>query len=145
MNRDGKTRALALSPRLHPGQICTRPPKTDGSCPLRTEWFADAAPSEEVFLDPALRPLELVRPTQGLNIARDPRIPAAFQKFRFELAGFETGDNAVWTLDGRILEHARGPTVLWPLEKGTHSLSVQISRAHEAQPRILPPVRFVVK
>jgi penicillin-binding protein 1C len=145
LNRDGKTRALTLSPRLHPRQICTRPPKTDGSCPLRTEWFADAAPSDGAFLRPAPRPLELVRPTQGLNIARNPRIPEAFQKFRFELAGFETGDKALWTLDGRILEHTQGPTVLWPLEKGAHSLSVQVSRTDEAQPRILPPVRFVVK
>lgn len=144
LNRDGHTRPLALSPRLSPRQVCARPPDKSGSCPMRTEWFAARHEKYDLQTHHTVRPLELVRPTEGLHIARDPRIPAPFQKFRFELAGLQPDQNVTWTLDGKILGHTDGGTILWPLEKGPHDLSVRVSSTNEP-PRTLHPVRFLVK
>lgn len=143
LNRDGRTRPLTFSPRLHPREVCSRPPDRTGACPMRTEWFADPVPSLVRKASPSW-PLELVRPTEGLHIARDPRIPTRFQKFRFELAGLTPGQSVTWTLDGKVLGRTESGTMLWPLQKGPHDLSVQVSD-ETGLGRALDPVRFLVK
>jgi penicillin-binding protein 1C len=87
---------------------------------------------------------ELVRPTEGLQIAYDPRIPAAHQKFRFEIKGMPPGGIAEWMLDGVFLARGEGAYVLWPVEKGRHTLSVKIVDGTEAE-QIMGPVNFSVK
>ncbi|MCB9979173.1 MAG: transglycosylase domain-containing protein [Rhodospirillales bacterium] len=147
LNRDGQTRPLYLSPRLHQAQSCIRPGTTSTPCALRTEWFAPGTHDEGAPLSSLPgRPLELVRPTEGLHIAQDPRIPEKYQKFRFELAGLMPGQKAQWTLDGAFLGTTPDGKFLWPVKKGAHRLSVSVSESpSRAAPQTLPLVHFIVK
>ena len=124
LNRDRDTAPLYLSPALFRREVCIRPETAGATCPTRSELFADEpaiAPSR-----PA-RAVELVRPTDGLRIARDPRIPASHQKFRFELANLPENAEVNWSLDGQPLATTTAPTLLWPVEKGTHRLVVRVA------------------
>jgi penicillin-binding protein 1C len=88
--------------------------------------------------------IELVRPTDGLQIAYDPRIPKDHQHFRFEIKGVTDNNIIKWTLDNELVGQGVSPTMLWPVQKGQHTLSVQISNANDII-RIMPPVTFLVK
>ena len=88
--------------------------------------------------------LELIRPTQGLKIAYDPRIPPDHQKFRFEVAGVKPKGTITWILDGKTLATGQQATYLWPVEKGNHTLQVMISHTLSGK-QTLEPVHFQVK
>lgn len=145
LNRDGQTRPLYLSPRLHPAESCIRPAPLDAPCATRTEWFTAGKTSLSSETPLPKTPLELIRPTEGLHIAHDPRIPEASQKFRFELTGLGPGQRAEWTLDGAFLGTSPDGRFLWPVRKGVHHLSVSISGKTPFDHRTLSPVRFIVK
>lgn len=143
LNKDRDTRRLYLSPSLVQQDICTRPVKGD-DCPLRTEWFAPGTQPETRESTEIAAPLELVRPTDGLQIAYDPRIPRDHQKFRFELRGLGTGDRVTWLLNDHDPAQTTEPRLLWPVERGKHTLAVLIEQA-DGTTKALNPVTFTVK
>lgn len=142
LNKDRDTDTLYLAPTLIEADVCTRPAAPDGTCPRRTEYFANKI--EETPAAEKKSALELVRPTKGLMMAYDPRIPAGHQKFRFELAGLQKDEEAEWVLNGKSLFRSTSPRYLWPLEKGQHHLLVTI-HAHDRPARTLEPVAFTVR
>jgi penicillin-binding protein 1C len=144
LNRNRDTRPLYFSPLLVSADICTRPPAADGACPRRTEWFVPGTvPASVPAAAPRKPSYELVRPTAGLQIAYDPRIPLESQKFRFEIRGMRPGDRAAWRLDGAEIAQTSESTYLWPVARGPHALSVSVY--HNGDGTNLAPVRFLVK
>lgn len=146
LNKGRDSKGLYLSPALVSRDVCTRPAKADSECPSRNEWFIAGTETNaaQPFLEKNVRKMELVRPTEGLRMAYDPRIPKDHQKFRFELSGLAEGDEAQWVLNGQVLGRSASGTWLWPVAKGTYTLAVTIHDPSGA-PRALPPVRFFVR
>ena len=145
LNADRDTKSLYLAPTLIERDICTRPAGDPDTCPRRTELFTADAEIEEAQRAPEPSRIELVRPTAGLMMAYDPRVPADHQKFRFELAGLKEGAEVEWVLDGKPLARTSTPKYLWPVVKGPHSLAVTIYGPDPQAARTLDPVRFMVR
>jgi penicillin-binding protein 1C len=144
LNRNRDTARLYLSPNLVREEVCIRP-EEGGICPKRSEWFIGGTePRDEVGVIPGKRRIEMIRPTEGLQIAWDPRIPAEHQKFRFELGGLESGSQVQWILDGDILAENDRSTLLWPVQRGRHRLAVTV-RHQDSSSENLVPVEFTVK
>lgn len=144
LNENRKSSPLYLSPHLVAHSVCIRPVRADGSCPKRSEWFMkDSVPNDTAPTAPKTK-IELVRPTDGLQIAYDPRIPKAHQNFRFEIKGVPDQNIITWTLDNELVGKGASPTMLWPVQKGQHVLSVEISNADDVI-HTMPPVTFLVK
>jgi penicillin-binding protein 1C len=145
LNTNRDTQSLYVSPALIERDICTRPSADPLDCPRRTELFAGGETPEDISLTAAPARAELVRPTNGLMMAYDPRVPAERQKFRFELAGLNDGERAEWVLDDVSLGVTESPRYLWPLAKGRHKLGV-IIYGRDSQPvRRIDPVAFTVR
>lgn len=145
LNKDRDTKRLYLSPALVEHKTCTRPVENDGTCPRRSEWFiAGTESSNGTPLVKTSRKMELVRPTNGLMVAYDPRIPPSHQKFRFEIAGLQPGDTTLWTLNGAPLDGGADGSLLWPVARGTYKLTVTVQPIDGAA-MPLDPVEFVVK
>lgn len=163
LNEGRETSPLYLSPRLTKHDICIHTgdnhvgdnhvgdnPQT---CPLKTEWFTPETVPQSPQIVPAAKHqnIELVRPTDGLKIAYDPRIPKESQKFRFELTGVKTGQIITWSLDDQPPISSTSPTLLWPIERGQHTLKVDIKAdiktdvGGQEKSHSLPPVKFMVK
>jgi penicillin-binding protein 1C len=142
LNRGRDTQPLYLSPALLRHDVCTRPADEHGDCPTRTEFF-NGEPDAPLPSSAKNKKIELVRPTEGLMLARDPRIPADHQKFRFELAALAEGQEAEWILDGVTLARTAEPRYLWAVERGTHRLQVNIHRGEKVT--FLEPVTFIVR
>ena len=144
LNKNRVTAPLYFSPRLVAHDVCIRPQNGPAPCPMRTEWFAPGTvPSDKPAASTAPA-IELVRPTEGLQIAYDPRIPAQHQKFRFEVKGLTKDQQASWMLDGKPVAGTTPATALWPLQKGRHILTVTINGTDDAR-REFEPVSFLVK
>ena len=139
LNEVRDTKRLYLSPSLVRREVCIRP---GAECLKRSEWMR---PSDENILNAAVvRVPEMIRPTEGLQLAYDPRVPGAHQKFRFEIGGLAPGDRVSWTLNGDFLAESEGGTFLWPLHKGPQKLKARVMRA-AGEVTEMAEVSFLVK
>jgi penicillin-binding protein 1C len=129
--RDADTAPLYLSPALVAAEVCVPMPlrEADQECLSRDEWFLPgtenaATAAAERDGDAGIR---LRRPTPGLQLAYDPRLPADDQQFEFEIAGVAADDRVVWTVDGR--EHERtGSTYRFRVTRGEHRVAALVVR-----------------
>jgi penicillin-binding protein 1C len=146
LTRDARTEPLYLSPKLVRAEVCVPMPlrEAEGECLERDEWFLPgtepAAGAVAVIAPEAIR---LRRPTAGLQLAFDPRLPAEAQAFDFELAGVEPEDRVVWTVDGRDDERT-GASYRWPVSRGQHRVAARVLRS-EATEASVAEVAFAVK
>lgn len=144
LNKNRDADKLYFSPKLSTKDVCIRPPETDGSCIKRTEWFApDTMPDEAANIS-APEKIEMVRPTQGLQIAYDPRVAPDHQKFRFEIKGARNIEKVTWILNGAEIAQGEQPFFLWPVQRGKYTLSAELTD-NKNNTRILPPAQFLVK
>ena len=133
LTRNRETRPLSLSPRLTRRSVCVpRPPSDAGtaSCLERDEWFLPGSEAQPAASRPpagARDAIHLSRPTPGLHLAYDPRLPAESQVFEFAMRGVESGDQVRWTVDGRP-QPGGGSTYRWTVARGEHRVAVRVQR-----------------
>lgn len=139
LNGTRESSSLWLSPKLVAQDVCIADAVDDSRCYMRSEYFADAGPATPK----PKRHIELVKPTDGLHMAIDPRMPAERQKFEFLLSGLGEGERVEWILDDVHLGITDG-RYLWPLERGRHRLSARINHPDGTQ-TALPDVAYIVK
>jgi penicillin-binding protein 1C len=120
---------LYLSPKLVRAEVCVPMPLREAECLARDEWFLPGTePTDGAPAAIAPEAVRLRRPTPGLQLAYDPRLPAEAQAFDFELAGVGPSDRVVWTVDGRDDERT-GSSYRWPVTRGQHRVAARVLRA----------------
>jgi len=125
LTRNGDTAPLPLSPRLIAHSVCRDSgTAADGDCASRIEYFLPGtAPAPALAAAPAAAPspgLRLRQPSWDLQLAMDPRIPDAQERFRFLLDGAAPGEPVEWFVDGERIAVTTRPELLWPLARGAH-------------------------
>ncbi|HVY66924.1 MAG TPA: transglycosylase domain-containing protein [Gammaproteobacteria bacterium] len=145
LTRDEATEPLYLSPRLARHAVCVPSPlrRDADACLPRDEWFVPGTEPRAGARKAAPAPIRFSRPTPGLRLAYDPRLPAEAQQFEFALQGVGAADRVVWEVDGRGTG-AGAATYRWPVTKGDHRVAAQVWRG-DALLADLRPVEFVVK
>ncbi len=139
LNEGRDTKRLHLSPKLVRADVCIRP---GAHCAQRSEWLrADDVVASQAQTE---RPLEMVRPTDGLQLAYDPRVPVDHQKFCFEIGGLDEGAAVEWFLNDKLLGRSSVPTFLWPVERGQHKLKARIIKT-DGSTFDMAAVGFIVK
>ena len=146
LNKHQKTRSLYVSPRLVQRTICResgKPPGLGARCSPYTEWFVRGTEPSHPEAPLEWNRLRWRKPTSGLQLAMDPRIPDESEAFEFEIQGVEEEDSVNWSIDSVALGETHGGKYLWPLTKGTHILRATVQRGRRVVE--LPQVAFVVK
>ena len=144
-NRDD-SRPLFLSPKLQLQEVCVD--DQNPACPVtRNEYFMTptAAVSASATQGEGAPMPELVSPTNGLEMALDPRIPPERQQFRFAVSGVHPQDRIEWVVDDALVGTSTNGHYLWPLSRGQHQLYARVVRAGMIEPITLPAVGFTVK
>jgi penicillin-binding protein 1C len=137
-----KTSPLFLSPRLVRQEVCadgTRPSEKSG-CFTRTEYFIPGSEALGAQPDHPRANLTLVRPTEGLQLAYDPRLPPAAQAFEFVAEGVAVRQKVAWSLNDKPIATTSGGRLLWPLARGRYTLVAQADGDPHAD-----LVHFIVK
>ena len=133
LNKNRRTRALWLSPRLNRRNICAdtgQAAESDRSCLVRMEYFRPGnLPNRRQGSEPERGvEIRLAQPTPELHLAYDPRIPDSHQAFEFVLQGVRETDQVEWRVDGAEAVRASGARYLWPVTRGNHFVSASIWR-----------------
>lgn len=118
LTENQKTRPLYLSPKLQLRNVAGI------SGEQQIEYFQQNSPlnKESSRIDRAKVEFRLVRPTAGLFMAIDPRLPKSAQSFEFEVEGARPGIPIKWIINGQILSQTLNPKISWTLQKGKHTL-----------------------
>ncbi len=147
----GEEKGLPTDPHLVRRDVCVK--RSSGAdCTWQAEWMQ---PGEQDIIEEVQgEECRFLKPTPGLRMAIDPRIPQDKQKFQFQLSSLATpqglGDRVEWILDGKTIAQTSGPTYLWPLEKGKHHLKVVVYNGEEGKEESSalfhsPEIGFLVK
>jgi len=153
LNRYEETQALYKSPELLKINICRATGQlTTSECPSKIEWFiAGTEPTKKVMIvENQATPLHfgLRQPTQGLQLAMDPRIPDEYEAFALKLSGTELeADSIEWLIDGEVIGRtpAEVREFLWPVTRGTHIAQARVWLLEGDEPLKTERVRFYVK
>ncbi len=127
LNRNQPTKPLYLSPKLVRMDVCIDY-QDNNPCVKRTEFFIPGTKKEIVRKEArgGVQQAAIIRPTQGLQIAYDPRIPSDRQAFKFIVGGTRPGDKVVWVLNKNVIATTDNPEFLWHISRGRHSLQADI-------------------
>jgi len=147
LNRHRDTRPLYLSPRLVRTEICRdNGLPADGRCASLSEWFVSGTVPQKT-VRPTWEAISVYfqHPTQGMQLAMDPRIPDDQEAFVFKLANLPDGAAVDWYVDDKMLAAASTGAYLWPLQRGAHSVRALIRSQDSGQIQVTPDVNFTVK
>ena len=147
LNRNRQTRPLYLSPRLTKRDICRKTGlPDDGGCATITEWFAPGTePESRPFPQPVPKRPYLQRPSHGLQLAMDPRIPDDHEAFQFQMANLPENAMVDWIVDGRLTATTSTRNYLWPLSRGMHRVMAKVWTSYATSPMETASVNFIVK
>ena len=147
LNRNRRTRPLYLSPRLTKMEICRETGLPDnGRCATVTEWFTPGTePESRPSPQPARKRPYLQRPSHGLQLAMDPRIPDDHEAFQFKMANLPENSTVDWYVDGKLAATTPTRNYLWPLSRGPHRAMARVWISHTNLPVETAWVNFMVK
>jgi penicillin-binding protein 1C len=147
LNRHQDTRPLYFSPRLIKADICRDSGlPADGRCAGVSEWFAPGTePKAGEYRPEEIAPVFLQQPTEGLQLAMDPRIPDMQETFSFHLANIPVGTRVDWYVDGRLAASTSTGEYLWNLKRGEHTVRARFWQAESDKFEETTTVRFIVK
>lgn len=130
LNRYDPGRPLPLGDDLVRQAVCrdTGLP-ADGTCPAIDEWFiAGTVPTAApVAAEPIPR---LRQPSWDLQLAMDPRIPDARERFLFELVDVPADATVQWLVDREPVAETVEPRWAWTLQRGEHRVQARVRLAN---------------
>jgi penicillin-binding protein 1C len=115
---------LWLSPRLQLRDVCSGP-ESAGNCYPHTEYFMPDTRDPHPVQRSKQEVLNVVRPSEGLQLAYDPRVPKDVQAFEFVASGVAPGNQIEWVLNGKSVSTAASGRFLWPVQRGAYTLLAQ--------------------
>jgi penicillin-binding protein 1C len=127
LNRNADSQPLWLSPRLSQADVCIESPHDPSRCYMRAEYFMPGSGPGQAGSAAPPDGVEIVKPTNGLQIALDPRIPRDHQKLPFTLRGLKPGQAVEWILNGEAIATS-GEQFLWPVARGKYRLQARITQ-----------------
>lgn len=142
LNKHVDARPLWLSPKLSRKDVCIEDPQDAERCHMRSEYFMDGDVLETVAVAQA-KDFAILKPTDGLQMALDPRIPHDFQKFQFVMQGLREGQQVEWILNGEPVATS-GDKYLWSVRRGKYKLSARVKQGVETVYNS-PEVAYIVK
>ena len=145
LNKRNLNSPLYMSPFLVQKNICPEE-KDRGSidCARISEWFISGSEPQQQMIenDVSETPtVSFLQPTNGLHLARDPRIPDEHESFRFALSSIPPGAEVNWFVNGARVAKTATADYLWPIASGRHQISASI---HLSKPKAVIHIEPVV-
>ncbi|MFH1157423.1 MAG: transglycosylase domain-containing protein [Pseudomonadota bacterium] len=134
---------LWLSPKLVQKDICIDDPHDAGRCYMRSEYFRPGTePGTQSVMKEKQR-FEIIKPTDGLQMAMDPRIPQNHQKLLFTMSGLKPEQTVEWVLNGESIT-ASNDKYLWQMTRGKYRLQAHVKEGDKLI-YVVPEISYVVK
>jgi len=129
LNRGEIQKPLYLDPSLEAKAICREDGRAaDNNCQQRLEWFipgtAPIAKHAKVATSTP-KALSWIQPREGLQIAKDPRIPDQQEAFLWQVNPNKDSQLYQWVLNDQIIAQTHSPRYHWRVTTGKHKLYVK--------------------
>jgi penicillin-binding protein 1C len=147
LNRHRVTHPLYLNPRLVQIEICRDTGRlADEQCPSYREWFIPGTePGSDNPIHNPKKSYHLIQPTNGLQLAMDPRIPDDQEAFCFKLAKISQVEAVDWYVDDKFLATTFTSEYLWSMQSGVHRVGARVWLDNRSNPAVISSVKFIVK
>jgi len=127
LTKNAQTRPLFLSPKLVARDVCINISQQEKCIPY-TEYFLPQNSQDFLSeIEKTNTEIDILRPTEKLSIAFDPRVPAQKQMFEMTISNLLENDEVEWNVDEKIYVET-GSKFLWPIAKGHHQVSAIVRR-----------------
>jgi len=144
LNRGRTVRALYFSPNLVKKQVCMETGETThDNCRSKDEWFLPNTIGVMPLINK--QPLRMRKPSNGLLIAMDPRIPDNYEVFEFEVSQSENISKVDWFINENHVATSRKPVYQWQVKKGDFSTYARIYLNNKEKPIMTQKVNYSVK
>ena len=146
LTENRETRPLPIHKKLVKHDLCpeTMQIKSDAdNCDSITEWFVPGTLLQTTTRSIIKMPIRLRRPSNGLHLAYDPRIPKERQAFEFYIQGVSPKDTVTWNINDKQVT-TTGGKYSWPLQKGSHEVGATVWQRNKKTADI-KKVKFLVK
>jgi penicillin-binding protein 1C len=143
LNKNRQVRPLYLSENLIKYRVCIETGLLqDNDCQARDEWFiAGTSPQGRAELN---QPVRLRKPSKGLLLAMDPRIPDDAEYFEFALNKVPGIKQVKWFINNQQVAVTQKPEYQWKLSRGSFTTYAEVTLEHVTQPVITEAISYRV-
>lgn len=125
LNRSRVVRPLYFSSNLIKRKVCIASGlPADDACESRDEWFVPGTMPNGV--ETGQGDLRIRKPSHGLMLALDPRIPDEHEFFEFGLTPVSGLKQVRWYVNDQLVGKSETPTFAWPLSKGSFRVRAEV-------------------
>lgn len=125
LNKNREVEKLYLSPYLVRKKICIDSSGLEEDrCELKDELFLkDYKHNIKKML---VKDIRLRKPTNGLLLAMDPRIPDEYEYFAFEVSNADNIKEVNWYIDDKFIAKTQNNLYDWKVERGTFQVKAKV-------------------
>jgi len=143
LNRGRQVRALYFSPNLVRNRVCINTGQTESNnCSSKDEWFLPGTRVKE--LKAKQKPVRIRKPSNGLRVAMDPRIPDKYEVFEFELNSMNDVKQVDWYINGENIGSSTTERYQWNIQKGEFKIMAKIFFKNKIKPLKTKEVSYTV-
>jgi len=143
LNRGRQVRALYHSPNLVRNRVCIDTGLSENTnCSSKDEWFLPGTRVKQLI--PKEKLVRIRKPSNGLRVAMDPRIPDKFEVFEFELNSMIDVNKIDWYLNGKNIGSSTTEKYQWNIQKGDFKIMAKIYFKNKIKPLMTKEVNYTV-
>ncbi|OZG75255.1 penicillin-binding protein [Hahella sp. CCB-MM4] len=143
LNKYREVKPLYLSHNLEKHQVCIETGMlADEQCESRDEWFISGTLPQENSQD--IEEIRIRKPSKGLLLAMDPRIPDESEYFEFALTDIADVESVNWFINDKLVATTQKSTYLWPLSRGEFRTRAEVVITGHPQSEITETIEFKV-
>lgn len=143
LNKNREVRPLYFSRHLVKREVCsdTGLPAT-GDCESRDEWFVPGTVPTGGESTP--EEVRIRKPSKGLMLAMDPRIPDEYEYFEFALSDVPGVEKVKWFVNDKLVAVTDKPTYDWKLSRGLFHSRAEVFLHGRSKPVVTEEVEYRV-
>lgn len=143
LNRNREVRPIYFSKNLVKQRVCIETGlAASADCEPRDEWFIPGTgPADTAALAQEVR---IRKPSKGLMLAMDPRIPDEYEYFEFALTDTADLKNVKWFINNKLVATTDKLTYNWKVSRGEFTTRAEITLNGSIRPIVTEEVEYKV-
>lgn len=144
LNRNRAVKPLYFSENLIKQRVCIETGLlANDDCEARDEWFIPGTGPEGTAATLA-KEIRIRKPSKGLMLAMDPRIPDEHEYFEFSLTDAANIKNVKWFINNQLMATTDKISYNWKLSKGAFTTRAEITFNDAIKPIVTEEIEYKV-
>ncbi|MFH2043606.1 MAG: transglycosylase domain-containing protein [Pseudomonadota bacterium] len=143
LNRNREVKPIYFSKNLIKQRVCIETGLTaNDDCEPRDEWFAPGTRADGTAAK--AKEVRIRKPSKGLMLAMDPRIPDEYEYFEFALTDADDIKNVKWFINKQLVATTDSIKYNWKVMKGEFTTRAEVSFNGSIRPIVTEEIEYKV-